>query len=463
MAQRVPAARAWLVQAIAPRLGELVEPVLDVTFETGDPLGSVFADLLEGADAALLDKVCERTDTALDQYSTSLLEIGVVAARRLIHLRAREWPQPETEECAELGRLALNLAVRLTNRQALAGAEGWARESVTLLSGVAQNDTSRFLGLLVHSLSTLGSILVQTGKHSEALHALDPVVSLLQRSARNSPELRLLLASSLNSIGLAQQGAGQSNEESFRSFEESVAIYRELAPGKPETWIGLASSLYNLIGSLNKIGSLERALFLAREVTELTREYTSFRADIFLPILALSLDVRAQALREASSWREALTCQVESTAVYRRLAATHPRSFLSSLAMGLTRQGMLMGELGAHTEGTADLREAIEIFKDLRSEVLIVDRMQLADACDQLALLLYFQGGKGALGHPMSPTFPGRSPSSKAEGATAGSSRVLFSAKPTPSPAGSSRLRTYFSAPSNPLRTLQACQRWRRA
>ena len=78
-------------------------------------------------------------------------------------------------------------------------------------------------------------------------------------------------------------------EDALAATEEAVAIYRELAAARPDTFLpNLARALNNPSNRLAELGRREDALAATEEAVAIYRELAAARPDAFLPDLALA-------------------------------------------------------------------------------------------------------------------------------------------------------------------------------
>lgn len=98
IARRREHARAWLTRAFqGRRLDELAESALEVAIETGDPIGEVLAEAVDGAGSIALAERLARTLVDDDRFSTAvpLRKLAIVANRKMLRHLEAAWPEPD--------------------------------------------------------------------------------------------------------------------------------------------------------------------------------------------------------------------------------------------------------------------------------------------------------------------------------------------------------------------------------
>ncbi|MFD5723204.1 tetratricopeptide repeat protein [Streptomyces sp. NPDC127036] len=142
--------------------------------------------------------------------------------------------------------------------------------------------------------------------------------------------------------------------------------YRALTAADPDVFLPvLAGSLNNLAVRLGKLGRREDALAAVEESVAVRRELAAVRPDAFLPVLATSLNNLSALLGGLGRREDGLTAVEEAVTAYRQLAAARPDAFLPDLATSLNNLSILLGGLGRLEDALAAVEEAVIIHRQL--------------------------------------------------------------------------------------------------
>ncbi|MFC0111571.1 tetratricopeptide repeat protein [Kibdelosporangium aridum] len=283
------------------------------------------------------------------------------------------------------------------------------------------------------SLGVMARLLHQAGRHDEAMLASSEAVGLHRTLAEAMPDLfRRNLADSLNTVSglLSDQGRG---EEALAAQHEAVGIYRSLAAARPDAVApDLALLLRNLSNLLVKLDRPEESLAAMTEAVEIRRRLAVATPGAFAAELAESLDIlaarhwalgqprqamtafaeavdisrtlpdvplfayrltnlsnRFAELREAA---KAVAASTEAVAIYRRLAAVEPETFLPRLAGSLDNHGMDLEDDGRQEEAVAACTEAVEIYRRLATATPGAFVPELASSLNSLSGRLVHAG-----------------------------------------------------------------------
>ncbi|GAA2793887.1 tetratricopeptide repeat protein [Crossiella cryophila] len=229
-----------------------------------------------------------------------------------------------------LNRLSSGLMTVGLDQQALAASE----QAVTILKQVADINPDIYLTALATALSSHSVDLSVAGRLPEALIAAAESVQIYRKLAEQDPGSFLPdLASGLGSLGVSLSHVDRV-QEALAHIEESISIYRRLAHDNPAHLHGLARSMYCLGTNLAEVGRSEEALAASAEAVELYRQLVVSNSDAYLPQLATSLIMFAQA-RVITSLELpiALTAATEAIDLCRLLAGQLPQRYAGYLAL----------------------------------------------------------------------------------------------------------------------------------
>lgn len=386
LAQRSPANRTWLGQALAGRLAELVDAALDVVIESGDPLGRILAEQIESCeDIEILERLSARCGETITLYSVPLQELAETVTRRLIDLGPVDHLSDRQRRIREAW-LFVDLGNRLSAQGDYAQAIPPTRKSVQIFREIASQEPETFLGDLALALHNLGSALDDLKSLQEAFEVTLEAVDIQRKLADRRPDLfRADLASGLDSLGIRLHKLGRS-AEALQAMEEGM----ELQQGLPSDQFELswkAGSRLNLAMVLEALARNEEALPWMQEAVDCYRELANDRPDAFRPQLARSLDNLARLMAALGRMDEALSCAQEATTLFGHLATERPWSFIASFARSMSLLGLLVARLGDGTEAAEFGEESVRILGDLAKREPDLYRLDFAKALGNLALI----------------------------------------------------------------------------
>jgi len=318
LAQRRPADRSLLGDAIGSGLDRLALPAVRAAVAGGDPVGFVLAEALaRSRDLEVARQLVERLP-----YPTTALREAAAAVEDVL------WSALVRREGEELNE---------EEREKLAG---------------RANDRSNRLADL--------------GRREEALEATEQAVEICRDLIRSRPDaFRPNLARSLNNLALRLADLGR-GDEALEPIEEAVEIYRDLARSRPDAFRpNFALSLNSLSNCLADLGRLEEALEAIEQAVEVHRDLARSRPDAFRPDLALGLDNLSSCLAGLGRHAEALVAIEQAVEIDRDLARSRPDAFRPDLARTLHNLSLCLAELGRHAEALEATEQAVEILRDL--------------------------------------------------------------------------------------------------
>jgi len=238
------------------------------------------------------------------------------------------------------------------------------------------------------ALNDLGNRLSDLGDREGAYDATQEAVAIRRDLAQSRPDtFRSDLAMSLNNLGNILSDLGD-REGARDAAQEAVDIYRDLAASRPDAFRpNLALSLNNLGASLSDLGDHEGSRDAAQESVAIYRDLAASRPDAFQPALAGSLNNLCGELSALGEHKEARDAAQESVATYRDLAAFRPDAFLPNLANSLSNLGdMLIGvddpgsAVRAYEEALDSLEPYMAKYESVYGGLYAVTKMDLATA-----------------------------------------------------------------------------------
>jgi tetratricopeptide (TPR) repeat protein len=240
-----------------------------------------------------------------------------------------------------------------TSQAALPGAVLEASIAATRLVLERANDRSErarlFNNLSVH--------LSATGKHKEALKAIQKAVEIRRRLAKAHPaRYEPDLAGSLHNLSVHLSATGENKVEALKAIQKAVEIDRRLAKAQPARYeADLAGSLHNLSNRLSETGDHEEALKAIQKAVEIRRRLAKTQPARYEPDLALSLNNLSNRLSATGDHEEALKAIQEAVGIRRRLAKAQPARYEPDLARSY-------GTLGGVWERLEESERACEAY-----------------------------------------------------------------------------------------------------
>lgn len=408
IAQKRRRAGRFLEQALAGRMDRLAGTAVEVTVETGDPLGRLLARRLEReGDADLVGELAERIDGGEHVESVPLRELALVVVTRSLEIRRQIWSEPTTAQRAIMAELCLTCGLRL--QEAGRPEEGLEaiREGLTEFRRLAWKQPETYKAAVAECYHNLAVVLGELLRNEEALRASRRAVNILRRLIPSQPQKLADYAMAFDHLGIQLQAAGRDHEalDAFRaavtaagssgvkdpvlqarlrlnlglmlwrigdgedaceSTTLAVAELRRHFDDRPHV-LGpdLARGLTNLSLMLGGLGRLEASLLASRKAVYLRRELARERPESFRPELARSLLNFGMDLSEAEHWDEALEATREAVLLFRSLVRDRPGSGRENLARALDNLGLMQRGVGQPQRAEVRLREARDLWAAL--------------------------------------------------------------------------------------------------
>lgn len=331
LAQRRKSFEDWIGFALRSQLKPLARVALDVAIETGDPIGTQLAAVLEESDSIdVIVQVQKLSDDNKFSFSVPLLEVAYVATKRAISFFQARRNELTEEEQSEYASLYDHLGTRLSRIGRPQDALEATKEAVQILRHLVQQRPDAFLPTLAGSLSNLGARLNAVGRKKEALDAINEAVQILRRLDQQQPHLlRPDLAMSLDNLG-NMHSLFEQREDALAATEEAVKIFRRLVKlddFRPD----LAISLNNLGNRLSEIGRTEDALGAIDEAVQIHRSLVQQRPDAFRTHLARSLNNLGIVLGKLERNADAFKAFEEAIQALSFFFQRHPAAFAAQM------------------------------------------------------------------------------------------------------------------------------------
>jgi hypothetical protein len=329
LAQRRPDTERWLEAALASDLEGLAEPAIQVAIETGHPMGTMLARVLEKQ--PLEDPA--RLEPLIPAKTTELLYVGVVAmAQQWSRLKAipKPWAHDVKARAAEI-------ATHLANRLSAAGrrqeALALAQEAADRYRALAEEAPDAYRHALATTLNNLGNRLSDVGRHREALAPAKEAVAIFRKLADEEPNVyEPDLAMALNNLSGCFSEAGL-HKEALEVAGQATNLFRKLAGKAPDIFRPyLAGALGNLASRLSEVGQYREALASSQEVTELYGELAEKAPDAYRPDLAQALNNLAASLVEVERYEEAVKALLKGIRTLGPLFLRFPPAFSSLMS-----------------------------------------------------------------------------------------------------------------------------------
>lgn len=276
-----------LTRVLGPRLNALAGDALDVSIETGDPIGPVLDKLLKAQPSF---ELASRLVRRLPKETIAARELAVtVTEQALSALDASPSPETTAREGRRTG-LMLDLAGRLgaigDGKRALQVAE----EVVSRLDHLRQSDDS-LLEFEGRAYSTLSTCLSDVGRHEESLSAIEHSVEIQRRRpGAGGNEPRWELAASLGLLSVSLSGLGRRGDALEPCLEATRILDRLVGEDAPQFQPMLADAL-NKLGTLQiHMGKFAAGIASARRSLELYRSLAAQDADAYLFHVAVGLN-----------------------------------------------------------------------------------------------------------------------------------------------------------------------------
>lgn len=172
-------------------------------------------------------------------------------------------------------------------------------------------------------------------------------------------------AALLNNLSLALDRGGR-NQDALCASNESVEIYRTLAPIDPVKYESLlARTLNNLANRFGRLGEYGTAITYAEESVVVGRRLESMDSMLYGPDLAMYLSNFSNHLSSLGRHDDALSAARESVELRRELIKSDRSGQVLGLARGLNNLAIRLGSVGKDNEALEASFESVAIYRPL--------------------------------------------------------------------------------------------------
>jgi tetratricopeptide (TPR) repeat protein len=250
LAQRQPEAQAWIVEMLERNMPDILETAIAVAEETGAPLPSLLARVLDRTASVAAHEAVAR---AVPMHATTLQDLAIASIQSLLDQPG--WPPAKPAHTAQVRRHALRVALasRLAAASRLAEARSVAEQAVSEAETVLCEDMSA-RARSIDAYDVIAKCQLSSGDAGGAVETARRALALRQEIAdpyrlRADGELQLGLA--LLSNGL--------REEACETTTQAVAHARDLVARHRDTLLELS----DLAAQLRERGDQQPAVRIA--------------------------------------------------------------------------------------------------------------------------------------------------------------------------------------------------------
>ncbi|MFD5479704.1 tetratricopeptide repeat protein [Streptomyces hawaiiensis] len=382
--ERQSAAAFHLLSRAQPHQPHIAEPLRAVVTAHPEPLALRAVDAvvavvnpapLRQALTAVLEEIESTVDRheALAQRLYDAVPLPTLAldawAADLAGLLARQPPGATTrdprEASAEQARRLHRHALRLVEIGRIPAARTPAEESVALWHTLTARGTPGAESGLGLALNTLSLVTDLDRSGTEALSLSQEVLRHYRELAARDPDtytadLAMAWNNHANRLGDADR-----LDEALAGALTARDLYRDLARDDPAQLPDVALAEYNIARIHSSLGQLSAALAAARRATDLYHDLAAQWPDRYRPRLPEALASRAELLRTAGLFAEAVDVVEECLTESRRLVAHDPDRFGQELAERLSDATAVFDDHGDEDRARAAAEEAVELLRPM--------------------------------------------------------------------------------------------------
>ncbi|MFC9002968.1 TIR domain-containing protein [Streptomyces microflavus] len=176
--------------------------------------------------------------------------------------------------------------------------------------------------------------------------------------------------------------------EGLRAAEEAAGLFEQLAVDSRQTHLpDLGRALHGFAVMLDETGERGRGLDTIRRAVEVRKELCE-RSDVYLPELALSLDVLGADLAERGHRAEGLAAGQEAVRIFEGLAADRPVLYEAQLATALGNLALQWERFGNPGEACAVSARCVDVLRRLSDQNPDAHLLKYAEALNHHASAL---------------------------------------------------------------------------
>jgi tetratricopeptide (TPR) repeat protein len=418
LAKRVPGQTRLLESALRQRLATVAKAAIEVSIETGEPMGAALAQVFRGEGTADL---AVGLHDLLPSETVALRELAVDVTKLTLEWHLAHNPTVDrmvallhnyAQRLVAVGHLDHAFAVAQRSRELMAGHPA-SRMDPRLSIGMARvlADTGHYESAvaslqadlpalrarledggveaqwdLAFALHNLGASLSELGSALEARSIFGEVLEIRRRMAKDGDNDKVLaLAESLVVAGAVESDLG-AQRRALRWTDEALALLEPLSDRLPDALRQIvAQALQNHASTWFDLGDLGRSERLGRKAAELVEDLVDIQLLAFGPLYVSVLRTVANAALARKQWRQALDAASRAEEVARKLAASESLTLLASLPEALAIKGAALSGLGRTDEAGATLEECLEVRRTLAKRDPARFKMDLVRALNNFA------------------------------------------------------------------------------
>ena len=216
------------------------------------------------------------------------------------------------------------------------------------------------------TLNNLGNGQWGLHRFEDAVASFEEALAIRRQLAAIHPDVYLPnVAATLNNLGNVQSDLHRS-EGAVTSYEEAVAICRQLAAVRPDVYLPHVAMTLNNLGTVQRdLHRFERAVANYEEALAIRRQLAAIHPDVYLPNVATTLNNLGNVQSELHRCEVAMASFEEALAICRRLAAARPGVYLSDVAITLNNLGTVQRDLHQFEGAAASYEEALAAYRQL--------------------------------------------------------------------------------------------------
>lgn len=364
LAQRRPGGSQLLEKSLTGRLPTLARAALEVTIQSGDPLGRLLVEQLRSSpDPGVIVGLARYLVETNMAQPVAVWELTEFVLRRALKT-SRHGHDLDAEERPRLASMLLLLGDRLADLGRLDDALTTTKEAVDSWRQLVDTRPEAWRPQLARGLSKLGHRLMLTGRWDASVAASREAAVIFRQLVRERPfHFTRSLAGALVNLGQVLGNAAYW-QESLEALQEALELFRSLPAD--ETAEDIAICLGNLGQVFFARQEPEKGLEAAAEAVQIWRRVDAEFPNTYRQHLAMGLAGLSTLRHGMADSAGALEALEEAADICESLAAQRPDSFRPQLAGTLLNLGCQFGSMGyyrrAHEVCEKALRSQLPFF-----------------------------------------------------------------------------------------------------
>ena len=265
----------------------------------------------------------------------------------------------------DLAQSLNNLANLHFNMGRFEDAEKGYEKALDIYRKLAKYNPDAYLPALATSLNNLANLRFNVGRFQDAEIGYMEALDIRRKLAEDNPDAYLPDHSqSLNNLANLRHSMGRF-EDAEKGYMEALEIRRKLAMDNPDAYLpNLAMSLDNLALLHSDIKRFQDAEKEYTEALEIYRKLAEENPDAYLPDLAKTLIVLAfYVYSKTERYQEAEEALLEAIDIQRKFAATDSATHETSLAYSLNCLAEVYFKQARFREALTPQEESVAIFR----------------------------------------------------------------------------------------------------